>query len=218
MITTVLPRDFPPLLKNIPDPPKTLFCLGNELILSSERIIAIVGTRRMTRSGEEKATKITNDLVTAGFIIISGLALGIDGVAHRTAIGSGGRTIAVLGTGVDIIYPPEHVALYNSILQHEGAIISELSPGTRPDRAHFPARNRIISGLAQAVVVVEGALKSGSLITARLALDQGKDVFAVPGSEGTDYLIEQGAKPVVKAEDILKELDNQAMISGALCL
>lgn len=203
---TILPKDFPSLLKVIPDPPNNLYVLGNKEILYQSNIIAIVGTRLMTNYGKEITTKITKSLVNKNFIIISGLAIGVDGVAHQTAINVGGKTIAVLGTGVDIIYPPQHHELYNSILEHHGAIISEIPPGQFVPRNKFAARNRIISGLAQAVVVVEGALKSGSLITARLALDQGRDVFAVPGSPGTEYLISQGANPVTKVGDLIGDL------------
>lgn len=196
MITIFL-KDFPPLLKEIPDPPKILYVLGHAELVSASKIIAIVGTRHMTNNGKLMTAKLTKDLVRKGFIIISGLALGVDGAAHQAAIDAKGETIAVLGTGVDIVYPPAHRDLYNSILEHGGAIISEIPPGRFVPRNKFAARNRIISGLAQAVIVVEGALKSGSLITARLALDQGRDVFAVPGSPGTDYLISQGANVIL---------------------
>ena len=181
--------DYPEFLKNIFDPPKILYIRGQ---LPKGKMVAVVGTRKMTDFGEKTCAKIVKELVKEGFIIISGMALGIDGVAHKTAIAAGGKTIAVLGAGVNIIYPPQHKDLYNSIIEN-GAVISEMEPDRFVEKKLFPARNRIISGLAQAVVVIEGALKSGSLITARLALEQGRDVFAVPGSEGTDYLISQGA-------------------------
>lgn len=196
----------PPLLKEIPDPPKRLYLLGNEEILHAEKIIAIVGTRQITDYGKEITTELTKGLVRAGYIIVSGLALGIDGVAHEIAIDSGGKTVAVLGAGVDIIYPPIHRDLYNSILASGGAIISEVAPGRTVSRAMFPARNRIMSGLSRAVLVTQASIRSGSLITARQALDQGRDVFAVSGSEGTDYLIDQGAKRVLKVEDIIEEM------------
>ncbi len=185
--------DYPSLLKNIYDPPKELFVLGDVDLLKSEKIIAIVGTRQMTDYGKKVSAKLTKELVESGYVIISGMALGIDAVAHWTAIDNGGKTIAVLGAGVDIIYPPRNKDLYFKIIESGGAIVSEVPPGETVPRALFAARNRIVSGLAQAVIVIEGSLRSGSLITARLALDQGKDVFAVPGSPGTDYLIEQGA-------------------------
>lgn len=194
---------YPYLLKNIFDPPQVLYIKGE---LPSGRMIAVVGTRKMTSYGQEVTAKLTKELVEANFVIVSGMALGVDGVAHQTTISCGGKTVAVLGAGVDIVYPREHRQLYNSILEHGGAIISEVAPGKLVDRGMFPARNRIISGLSEAVLVTEGAIDSGSLITARAALDQGREVFAVPGSAGADYLIGQGAKPVRLVEDIISEL------------
>ncbi|MBI3559372.1 DNA-protecting protein DprA [Candidatus Gottesmanbacteria bacterium] len=182
--------EYPELLKNIFDPPRTLYIKGQ---IPKGKMIAVVGTRKMTRRGEQVTKRLVGQLVREGYIIISGMALGIDGVAHKTAIEAGGKTIAVLGAGVNVIYPPENEVLYFKILEFGGAIVSEIEPDKRVNKNMFPARNRIISGMATAVVVIEGALKSGSLITARLALEQGRDVFAVPGSEGTDYLISQGA-------------------------
>lgn len=195
----------PESLKNIFDPPKRLFIVGNSSILTSNKIIAIVGTRKMTNYGEKMTAKLTKELVEVGYIIVSGMALGVDAVAHWTAIKTGGKTMAVLGAGADIIYPPQHRDLYNSIVEHGGAIVSEVLPHHFVPRKVFAARNRIISGLASGVVVIEGEIRSGSLITARLALDQGRDVFAVSGSPGTDYLIDQGAKAVTCARDILSE-------------
>lgn len=194
---------YPEILKNIFDPPEKLYVIGQ---IPQGRKIAVVGTRKMTAFGEKITTELTTGLVKNGFVIVSGMALGVDGAAHQAAIEAGGKTIAILGAGVELVYPPQHRDLYNSILAHAGAIVSEYPGTTRVDRAHFPARNRIISGLCEAVIVTEGAIDSGSLITARLALDQGRDVFAVPGSAGADYLIEQGAIP----------LDSQATIVGAL--
>lgn len=182
--------EYPENLKNIYDPPKVLYVKGQ---LPKGKKIAVVGTRKMTGFGEKICAKLVREFVKEGFIIISGMALGIDAVAHWTAIKNNGKTIAVLGAGVNVIYPPENKDLYFKILQTGGAILSEVEPNKRVSRDLFPARNRIISGMAQAIVVVEGALKSGSLITARLALEQGREVFAVPGSPGTDYLISQGA-------------------------
>lgn len=182
--------DYPELLKNIFDPPEVLYVKGQ---LPKGKIIAVVGTRKMTDFGEKTCAKLVKEFVKEGFIIISGMALGIDAVAHWTAIKNNGKTIAVLGAGVKVIYPPENGVLYFKILEKSGAIISEVEPRHFVSRQAFPARNRIISGMATAVVVVEGDLKSGSLITARLALEQGREVFAVPGSPGTDYLISQGA-------------------------
>lgn len=185
----------PENLKNIPDPPKQLFVIGNAGLLASEKIIAIVGTRNPTEFGKEITAKITKELVEKGYIIISGMAKGIDSVAHWAAIN---KTIAVLGCGVDIIYPPENRELYFQILQNNGAIISEIPPGQFVPRNKFAARNRIISGLSNAVLIPECSLRSGSMVTARLALDQGKDIYCVPGSEGTDYLISQGANDILE--------------------
>lgn len=212
---------YPPRLKNISDPPNVLFYRASLPAddhedylaqLVAGKAIAVVGTRKMTAYGREVTEKLTAGLVGAGFTIVSGMALGVDGVAAGTAINSGGKTVAVLGAGVDIIYPPEHRSLYNSILEHQGVIVSEVAPEKRVGRGIFPARNRIISGLSEAVLVTEGAIDSGSLITARLALEQGREVFAVPGPisspvcEGTNYLLKQGAKLVTGVEDILQEL------------
>ncbi len=183
---------YPQSLKNIFDPPEVLYYLGDLKVLGKN--VGIVGTRKITETGRKITEKITAEFVEQGFTIISGMALGVDAVAHFSAIKNGGKTVAVLGAGVDIIYPPANRDLYNSIFKSGGLIISEVPPGTTVRRELFPARNRIISGLSEAVVVTEAALKSGSLITARLALEQGRDVFAVPGSPGCDYLIDQGAK------------------------
>ena len=194
-IRKILFKDFPESLKNIPDPPKSLYVVGNEKLLAAEKIIAIVGTRNPTEFGKEITAKIAKEFVKKGYIIISGMAKGIDSVAHWAAIN---KTIAVLGCGVDIIYPPENRELYFQILQNNGAIISEIPPGQFVPRNKFAARNRIISGLAQAVLIPECSLRSGSMVTARLALDQGKDIYCVPGSEGTDYLISQGANDILE--------------------
>lgn len=202
----------PKSLKNIPDPPKVLYVLGNEKLLASDKIIAIVGTRQMTDYGKMITAKLTKELVNKDYIIVSGMALGVDGVAHQTAIENSGKTIAVLGAGPDIIYPPQHKELYQKILASGGAIVSEIPPGKTVPVHIFKARNRLISGLARGVLVTEGSIHSGSLITVKYALDQGKDVFVVPGpinsptSEGTNYLLKQGAKPVTCVEDILEEL------------
>lgn len=198
-------NDYPESLRNIPDPPRQLFVLGE---IPYMRKIGIVGSRKISNFGKIVTSKITLGLIKAGFVIVSGMAVGIDSVAHWTAINNGGRTIAVLGAGVDIIYPPENQELYNSILQSGGAIISEVPPGVRVSKEMFPARNRIISGLSEAVVIIEAELKSGSLITARMALEQGREVFAVPGSPGPNYLIDQGAISVSSAQDILTYSQN----------
>lgn len=198
-IIKIADKIYPESLKNIPDPPKVLYCLGNLEVLRKN--IAVVGTRQITKYGQFVTANLVKGLVEAEFTIISGMALGVDGVAHRTALENGGKTVAVLGAGVDVIYPREHEYLYNSILESGGLILSEVPPGKRVSREMFPARNRIISGLSLGVVVTEAAIKSGSLITARLALDQGREVFAIPGSPGADYLIEQGATVVMSSWD-----------------
>lgn len=191
-MTTLRFNDFPFPLQNIPDPPKQLYILGDPKILFATKIIAIVGTRQITDSGKEITTKLTKEFVESGFVIISGMALGIDAIAHQTAIDCCGKTIAVLGAGINVVYPMAHKNLYNRIVEN-GAIISEHPPGKIVPRNIFAARNRIISGLSQGVIIPECNLRSGSMVTARLALDQGKDVFVVPGSPGTDFLAEQGA-------------------------
>ena len=214
---TINNPDYPQSLTNIPDPPLILFIRSNLNTtefqsLIEGKIIGVVGTRKMTSYGQEVTQNLVSGLVAAGFVIVSGMALGIDGVAHGTAINCGGKTIAVLGAGVDVIYPSSHRDLYNHILESGGAIVSEVAPEKTVSKGIFPARNRIISGLSQAVLVTEGALDSGSLITARLAIDQGREVFAVPGpinsamAQGTNYLLKNGAKLVTSVEDILEGL------------
>lgn len=214
---TIFDKDYPTRLKNISDPPNVLFLKTNLTKekfkdLTEKKIIGVVGTRKITSYGEEITANLTLGLVTAGFIIVSGMALGVDGVAHATAINSGGKTMAVLGAGVEIIYPPQHRDLYNSIIEHDGVIISEVAPEKIVNKGIFPARNRIISGLSEATLVTEGAIDSGSLITARAALEQGRDVFAVPGqinspmAEGTNFLLKQGARVVTSVNDILEGL------------
>lgn len=208
---------YPKRLRNIPDPPNVLYINSrleeNEVSkLLNGRIIGIVGTRKMTSYGAEVTAKLTEGLVAAGFTIVSGMALGVDGMAHQTTINSKGITIAVLGAGVEVVYPPVHAQLYRDIIESGGAIISEVAPEKFVGRGIFPARNRIISGLSEAVLVTEGAIDSGSLITARAALEQGREVFAVPGpinsfvAEGVNYLLKNGAKLVSNVNDILDEL------------
>ncbi|NIO11896.1 MAG: DNA-protecting protein DprA [Deltaproteobacteria bacterium] len=206
-------KNYPTRLRNIADPPPLLYMMG-ELGSEMERAIAVVGSR----SASDYGLKITRDLCyglsSSGFVVVSGMARGIDGQAHEAALEAGGTTMAVLGCGVDVVYPPEHKELYHRI-RHQGAILSDLSMGTQPLAFNFPSRNRLISGLAMGVVVVEATEKSGSLITANLANEQGREVFAVPGpagsslSRGTHRLIRQGAKLVERVEDILEELAPQ---------
>ncbi len=202
---------YPPRLLQIPDPPPTLYVKG-ELLPADEWAVAAVGTRRASVYGKTVTERLVTDLAINHITIVSGLARGIDGQAHRAALEAGGRTIAVLGSGLDVIYPAEHRRLAQEILEN-GALISEYSLGTRPEASNFPPRNRIISGLSLGVLVVEAGQKSGALITTDYAADQGRDVFAVPGnilapnSKGTNRLIQDGAKLVMGAEDVLEELN-----------
>ncbi len=202
---------YPESLRQIHDPPKQLWWEGDVSCLSGPIVIAIVGSRECTSYGQEVAFELAKDLARSGAVIVSGLAYGIDTAAHRGALEGGGKTIGVLGCGIDIDYPAGNRELKKRIT-HSGAFISEFAPGTRATSWTFPQRNRIISGLSQGVVVVEAGLKSGSLITADFALQQGREVFAVPGnirspmSEGTHRLIQNGAKLVTSAKDILEEL------------
>lgn len=208
-LVNIIDSDYPSKLKNIYDSPITLFVLGNKEILD-EKSIAIVGCRDATSYGAKTAEKIAYELVLNNINIISGLARGIDTHSHIGAINGGGKTIAVLGCGIDIIYPPENKLLYNKILE-KGAIISEYIVGTKPTPTNFPARNRIISGLSDGVVVVEARRKSGTMITTDFALEQGKELYAVPGnigseqSEGTNELIKQGAKIYTDINDVLDD-------------
>jgi len=201
---------YPVNLKNIYDPPPLLYVRGS-LLAKDQTAVAVVGSRNPTLYGIGAAERIGRGLAQAGVTVVSGLARGVDSLAHRGAISGGGRTLAVLGCGLDVVYPPEHKDLYEQVAC-QGAVISEFPFGTRPEGDHFPIRNRIISGLSLGVVVVEATIRSGSLITARLALDQGRDVFALPGnvdsrrSEGANELIKQGAKLVTRLDDILEEI------------
>lgn len=200
---------YPELLKNIPYKPPFLYVLG-ELSLNSA--LAIVGTRKPTPYGKEIVEKFVPELVEAGLTTVSGLARGIDTLVHKTTLKEGGKTVAVLGTGLDIIYPSENKDLFLKILDSGSAIVSEFPLGTSPRRENFPRRNRIISGLSQGVLVVEAGRRSGTLITAKWAQDQGREVFVCPGnifseqSQGTHYLLKNGAIPVTSAEDILYHL------------
>jgi len=211
-IVTYRDPDYPPLLKNINDYPAFLYVKGK--INPDEVYIAIVGSRRATNYGILTAERFARGLAQVGLAVVSGMARGIDAAAHRAAIAVRGRTVAVLGSGLDIIYPPEHRDLYNAISTH-GAVISEFPLGTPPRATNFPYRNRLISGLSWGVVVVEATDKSGSLITARLAAEQGRGVFAVPGeidapgSRGTHKLLKEGATIVERTEDILEEIAPQ---------
>jgi DNA processing protein len=212
MYTTIELSDacYPARLGAIVDPPRRLYCDGSLDPLDSQSI-AIVGSRQATAYGLTVARSLAQELSALGMTIVSGLARGIDGAAHEGALRAGGRTIAVLGCGIDVLYPQEHDRLRGQIVE-SGAVLSELPLGTPPLPSHFPRRNRIISGLSLGVVIVEAAEDSGSLITARLALEQGREVFAVPGpitsrmSKGAHYLLKQGAKLTETVDDIIEEL------------
>lgn len=208
---TYFDEEYPGRLKQIYDPPIVLYYKG-EILPEDEKAIAVVGTRKITGYGKLVTEKFVSELVAAGFTIISGLARGVDSAAHWQALKEGGRTIAVLGGGLNQIYPPENVKLVDQIIAGKGAVISEFPPDYSSMPGNFPARNRIISGLSIGVLVTEAASDSGSLITARLALEQGRDVFAVPGpvtsqlSRGPADLIKEGARLVFETKDILDEL------------
>ncbi len=202
---------YPTRLKEIHDYPPLLYIKG-ELVREDEWAIAVVGTRRASIYGRQVTEEIVADLAHNGITIISGLARGIDSIAHRTALESGGRTIAVTGCGLDIVYPGEHVDLARKIAR-QGAIVSEYPLGTKPRAEHFPLRNRIMSGMSLGVLVIEAGERSGATITAHRAVEQNREVFAVPGSiyspasKGTNNLIQEGAKLVRNCADILEELN-----------
>ncbi len=210
-ILTIQDTNYPRRLKSIDHPPPVLYIKG-DLREEDECALAVVGTRQKTAYGKQVASELCQFLVRNGITIISGLARGIDSVAHQAAIDAGGRTIAVMGCGVDIIYPPEHRDLADRIMAN-GALVSDYFPGTQPEGINFPPRNRIISGLSLATVVVEAGEKSGALITAEFAVSQGREVFSVPGpiftphSKGTNRLIQDGAIPLNNFHDILTALD-----------
>lgn len=205
-------ESFPETLKNLSesDRPALLFYLGKD-ILEYSKMIAIVGSRHATEGGKRFAYKLASDLTKAGVTVVSGMAEGIDAFAHQGALDTGGDTIAIWGNSLEIVYPPSHNNLAERI-KEQGTVISEYLPGTKPDRAHFPERNRLISALSEGVVVIEAGKKSGALITASEAVEQGREVFAVPGSpnsklsEGCNQLIKKGAKLLTSVEDIFEEL------------
>jgi DNA processing protein len=214
-IACVEDDDYPQLLSSIFDPPYIFYYRGNIEVLK-DFCIAIVGSRSASTYGKGQARRFGNELANQGMVVVSGMARGIDTEAHRGALEASGRTVAVLGSGVDVVYPPENFKLYTSICE-SGLVVSEFSPHTHPEPGNFPVRNRTISGLCRGVLVVEAQKKSGALITTDFALEQGRDVFAVPGpinsknSVGTNFLIKQGACLVSGIEDILAEygLDNK---------
>ncbi|HXE96805.1 MAG TPA: DNA-processing protein DprA [Dongiaceae bacterium] len=216
-LVTYVSCDYPKSLFEIPDPPPFLYIRGE--LRSSELSIAIVGSRRATSYGLMTTGKLAGELAGHGICVVSGMARGVDTAAHKGALQAGGRSIGVLGCGVDNIYPPENRSLFEE-MAHKGCLVSEFPLGTLPLAENFPRRNRIISGLSSGVLVVEAAEKSGSLITAQYALEHGRDVFAVPGnilnatSRGSNRLIKQGAKLVDCVEDILEELPGGASVSA----
>ena len=203
---------YPKQLREIYNPPKRIYAIGNIEILNKVGI-AIVGSRKATEYGKKVAFRLSKDLSERDIVIISGLAKGIDSHAHIGSLNvQNGKTIAVLGSGIKVIYPKENIELARQIVRKDGCIISEYPPDETPNKSNFPERNRIISGLSKGVVIVEASEKSGALITADFALEQGREVFAVPGniysttSVGTNKLIQQGAKLVMAVEDILSEI------------
>jgi DNA processing protein len=207
---TILDDDYPEVLKRIYDPPSFLLLKGN-FVPADDNAIALVGSRVCTAYGKQITEQLARGLVESGLTVVSGLARGIDSAAHRGALQAGGRTIAVLGCGLDIIYPPENEALYDEIAS-SGAVVSEFPFGLRPEKFNFPTRNRIISGLSKGVVVIEAGKMSGALLTVQHAIDQNREVFAVPGninsaaSAGTNELLKQGAIPVTSLADVLLAL------------
>ncbi|MBY0466039.1 MAG: DNA-processing protein DprA [Burkholderiales bacterium] len=210
-VLTLADTAYPAELLEIADPPLLLYALGDVTLLSHPKRLAVVGSRNPTAQGELTARDMCRSLAASGVCIVSGLALGIDGAAHEGALDAAGSTIAVVGTGLDRVYPRRHLDLAHRMALH-GLLISEFPLGTSPTAANFPKRNRIIAGLSQGTLVVEAALASGSLITARCAADMGRDVLAIPGSihstqaKGCHALIRQGAKLVETAQDVLEEL------------
>lgn len=207
---TLADEEYPLLLRQLPDPPLALFYRG-DLAMASNPSIAMVGSRRASPYALSVAAQLARELVSAGVTVVSGLALGVDGAAHQATLDASGNTIAILGTGIDIVYPRSHRRLFDRIEEH-GLILTEFPPGTAPFRHNFPIRNRIISGISLGTLIVEATGRSGSLITARTAAEQNREVFAVPGSifsagsEGTHRLIQYGAKLVHDTNDILDEL------------
>ena len=206
---TRLSEDYPASLTGIYDPPPTLYVRGGAS-LNAERALAVVGSRRCTRDGQRAAREFAKGLAENGVTVISGMARGIDSWAHRGALDGCGPTVAVLGCGVDVVYPPENDRLMAEILESGGAVVSELRPGSPPSTGNFPARNRIISGMSRGTLLVEGAKASGAMITVNLALEQGRDVFAVPGgiysplSDAPNHMIRDGATPALSHWDILE--------------
>lgn len=216
-IVTIDSNEYPVLLREIHDPPIILFVHGSMEVLKSIQI-GIVGSRNPDTAGRKLANEFAHELVYAGATVTSGLALGIDGCSHQGALDAGGHTIAVTGNGLDMIYPARHKALAEKIVEN-GILVSEFPPGIKPIPANFPRRNRIISGMSTGVLVIQAACRSGSLITARYAMEQGREVFAIPGSihnplaKGCHTLIRQGAKLVESVDDIVEELGSLVTVA-----
>jgi DNA processing protein len=212
-VITIIDEDYPPLLKEIADPPLALHVRGDRTLLARTSV-ALVGSRHASPYGVNASAHLARQLVSAGLVIVSGMARGIDAAAHHAALDGGGTTIAVLGTGIDVIYPRSNARLYHRIAER-GLLVTEFGPGTPPKPEHFPIRNRLISGISKGTVIVEATRRSGSLITARMAAEQNRDVFAVPGSifsagsEGTHRLLQYGAKLVHDVNDVLEELPGE---------
>lgn len=209
-IVTIDDYEYPPRLRNAEYPPYVLYVMG-EIDWHDMKTMTVVGTRKCTEYGRYTARSLCRSLVDVGFTIVSGMADGIDGEASKAAIEAGGKTVVVLGSGIDVVYPAENMDLYNSIVNGNGIVITEYPPGTKPMARNFPHRNRIMSALGDGVLVIEAPIQSGALITAKRAIDDGKSVFAVPGPifkneyRGTNLLIQQGAKLVMSAWDIASE-------------
>lgn len=209
-IISIQDEEYPMLLKNIYDPPISLYIIGNKQILNDDAI-AIIGCRACSKYGSNVAKELAYNISKQKINIVSGIAKGIDSMAHRGTVLARGKTIAVLGNGLDTIYPAENVELAKVIIKNGGAIISEYPLGEKPQKQNFPERNRIVSGMSKGIIVVEAKEKSGTLITVDFALEQGRDVFVVPGninqenSKGTNELIKQGAKVITHYKDVLEE-------------
>lgn len=210
---------YPALLREIADPPITLYVLGDWQACFDQPCVGVIGSRMCSTYGKNAAEMLARDLASRGICVVSGLARGIDTSAHRGAIAGGGKTIAVMGTGLDAVYPKENGKLVNEILESGGAVVTQFPLGTPPIPENFPYRNRIISGLSYGVLIVEASERSGSLITARLAMEQNREVMAVPGnitsskSYGTNYLIKAGAKLVQQWQDVVTELPSEIAAS-----
>ncbi len=213
-IVTLWDDEYPVRLKNIPDPPVVLYFLGEQSPLYNYSV-GVVGTRLLSDHAKMITPKIAGELASAGITVVSGMALGVDSLAHEGALRAGGRTIAIIGTGIDVVYPPSNRKLYGRIIK-QGVVISEYPPGTKPETHHFPQRNRIISGFSIGLIVVEGGKKSGALITARTAIEQGRELFAVPGaaglsrSAGVNMLIKDGTAQLVESgAEVIEHLRSQ---------